>query len=126
MKKYDILVVDDSENFRDLIKDFLQKQSEVGKVLPSGSGAEAIECLKSFNPSVILMDIVMPGMNGFEASQKIRQINSEIPIIILSGYEVTDWREAVEKLGLNGFVNKVNLVSELMPVIFKSLRNKQI
>lgn len=126
MKKYDILVVDDSENFRDLIKDFLQKQPEVGKVIVSGSGSDAIELLKNFNPSVILMDIVMPGMNGFEASQKIRQINPDVPIIILSGNEATDSREAVEKLGLNGFINKVNLVSELMPVIFKSLRNKQI
>lgn len=126
MKKYDILVVDDSENFRDLIKDFLQKQSEIGKVIVSGSGSDAIELLKNFNPSVILMDIVMPGMNGFEASQKIRQINPDVPIIILSGNEATDSREAVEKLGLNGFINKVNLVSELMPVIFKSLRNKQI
>ncbi len=123
MKKYDILVVDDSEKFRDLIKDFLQKQSEVGKVITLASGAEAIAQLNNFNPSIILMDIVMPGMNGFEASQKIRQINPKALIIILSGNEATDSLEVVGRLGLNGFVNKVNIVSELMPAIFKALRN---
>ncbi|MDP2207814.1 MAG: response regulator [Bacteroidota bacterium] len=125
MEKIDILVVDDSENFRELIKDFLEQQQEVQKVTTAVSGKEAIESLEKFTPKVILMDIVMPDLNGFETSEIIRSKFPDMPIIILSGNEVTDAREMIEKLKLNGFVNKVNLVSELIPAIFKSLRKRK-
>lgn len=122
MKNISILVVDDSESFRDLITEFLNQQSEVGDVITAGSGKEAINLLDKFTPHLILMDIVMPEMNGFEASEHIRKKMPAVPIIILSGNEVTDSREVITKMGLNGFVQKVNVVSELMPAIFKSLR----
>ncbi len=124
MDKLDILVVDDSENFRELIKDFLEQQLEINKVTTAISGKEAIEILDKFRPKVILMDIVMPELNGFETSEIIRSKFPDVPIIILSGNEVTDAREMIEKLKLNGFVSKVNLVSELIPAIFKALRGR--
>jgi CheY-like chemotaxis protein len=122
MKNISILIVDDSENFRDLITEFLNQQCEVGEVSPASSGKEAIDLLEKFTPDVVLMDIVMPEMNGFEASEHIRKKMPTVPIIILSGNEVTDTREVIPKMGLNGFVQKVNVTSELMPAIFKSLR----
>ncbi len=125
MEKLDILVVDDSENFRELIKDFLEQQQEVQKVTTAVSGKEAIEHLEKFTPKVILMDIVMPDLNGFETSEIIRSKFPDMPIIILSGNEVTDAHEMIEKFKLNGFVNKINLVSELIPAIFKSLRKRK-
>lgn len=126
MEKLDILVVDDSENFRELIKDFLEQQQEVNKITTVSSGKEAVDILEKIKPKIILMDIVMPDLNGFETSEIIRSKFPEMPIIILSGNEVTDARVMIEKLKLNGFVNKVNLVSELMPAIFKSLRKRKL
>ena len=126
MKNISILIVDDSESFRDLITEFLNQQSEVGEVNTASSGKEAIDLLEKFTPNVVLMDIVMPEMNGFEASEHIRKKMPAVPIIILSGNEVTDSREVIPKMGLNGFVQKVNVVSELMPAIFKSLRKDSI
>lgn len=125
MEKIDILVVDDSEIFRELIKDFLEQQQEVRKVSVVNSGKEAIDILEKFNPKVILMDIVMPDLNGFETTEIIRNKFPDMPIIILSGNEITDARKMIEKLNLNGFVSKVNLVSELIPAIFKSLRKRK-
>jgi CheY-like chemotaxis protein len=122
MKNISILIVDDSESFRDLITEFLNQQSEVGEVYTASSGKESIDLLEKFAPNVVLMDIVMPEMNGFEASEQIRKKMPAVPIIILSGNEVTDSRDVIAKMGLNGFVQKVNVVSELMPAIFKSLR----
>jgi CheY-like chemotaxis protein len=122
MKNISILIVDDSENFRDLITEFLNQQTEVGEVKTASSGKEAINLLDKFTTDVVLMDIVMPEMNGFEASEHIRKKVPEVPIIILSGNEVTDSRDVITKMGLNGFVQKVNVISELMPAIFKSLR----
>jgi len=122
MKNISILIVDDSESFRDLITEFLNQQSEVGEVKTASSGKEAINLLETFTPDVVLMDIVMPEMNGFEASEHIRKKMPAVPIIILSGNEVTDSRDVITKIGLNGFVQKVNVISELVPAIFKSLR----
>jgi CheY-like chemotaxis protein len=122
MKNISILVVDDSESFRELIVEFLRQQNEVGEIFAASSGKGAIELLDKFTPHVVLMDIVMPDMNGFEASQLIRKKFPTLPIIVLSGNEVTDSREVISKLGLNGFIQKVNVISELMPAIFISLR----
>ncbi len=122
MNKINILVVDDSENFREIIFDFLKNQKEINDVKCVGSGPEAIEILENYSPHVILMDIVMQGMNGFEASMIVRENHPAMPIIILSGNEVTDSRAVIEKMSLNGFVNKINVVTELMPAIFKSVR----
>jgi CheY-like chemotaxis protein len=122
MQKISILVVDDSPSFRDLVTEFLKQQNEVGEILAVSSGEEAVDSLIKMTPHLILMDIVMPQMNGFEATEHIRKKLPSVPIIILSGNEVADSREIISRLGLNGFVRKVNVVSELMPAIFKSLR----
>ncbi len=122
MEKLNILVVDDSQSFREIITEFLKEQNEVGEVLTAKSGNEAIELLKKFLPNVILMDIVMPGLNGFETSEIIRKEHPLIPIIVLSGNEITDADEMVKKLNLNGYISKLNIMRELMPMIFKSIR----
>lgn len=124
MHKIDILVVDDSASYREIITEFLNEQNEVGKVVTAKSGKEAIELLKNFSPNIILIDIVMPGMNGFETAEIIRKSLPSIPIIVLSGNEITDANKMVNELNLNGFISKTNVVSELMPAIFKSLRKK--
>jgi two-component system, NarL family, response regulator DegU len=122
MKKISILVVDDSKSFRELINEFLKQQNEVGEVYTAASGDESIEVVQIHTPNIILMDIVMPGMNGFEASAEIRKNYPEMPIIILSGNEVTDSNEIIKKTGLDGYIQKVNIISDLMPAIFKALR----
>lgn len=122
MKKLNILVVDDSQSFREIITEFLSAQTEVDQVVTAKSGDEAIKLLKNFKPDVILMDIVMPGLNGFETSEIIRKDLPSIPIIVLSGNEITDANEMVKKLKLSGYINKLNIMRELMPTIFKSIR----
>lgn len=122
MAKLKILVVDDSQSFREIITEFLSAQAEIAQVVTAKSGDEAIKLIKNFTPDIILMDIVMPGLNGFETSEIIRRNFPSIPIIVLSGNEITDADEMVKKLKLNGYINKLNIMRELMPSIFKSLR----
>lgn len=79
-----VLVVDDSPTDLHLIGGMLTRNGY--KVISAVSGEEAIEKSKSEKPDLILMDIVMPGMNGFETTRKISKDpeTSVIPIIILS------------------------------------------
>ncbi|MES2217156.1 MAG: diguanylate cyclase [Pseudomonadota bacterium] len=79
-----ILVADDSKTNRALITDSLNKLGH--DVLPAKSGEEAIEIFKGNRPDLILLDVVMGGMDGFECAKRIREIDSTdwIPIIFIS------------------------------------------
>ena len=79
-----ILVVDDSPTDLHILSEMLTKNGYT--VIPAESGEEGIELAKSEKPDLILMDIVMPGMNGFEATRAIARDpeTSSIPILIIS------------------------------------------
>src|SRR5215204_5936753 len=80
-----ILVADDSKTNLKLITSSLQQLGH--DVVPATSGQQAIESFKLSRPDLIILDVVMEGMNGFECAKQIRAINPEdwIPIIFLSG-----------------------------------------
>lgn len=77
-----ILVVDDSPTELHLLREILTRNGF--SVTTASSGEESIEKLKSVKPDLILMDVVMPGMSGFEATRSITRnpLTSSIPIII--------------------------------------------
>jgi len=79
-----ILVVDDSETEREVISEFLRKNGYTP--LTAANGEEAINAAKDGKPDLILMDIVMPAMNGFEATRTISRApeTSDIPIVLVS------------------------------------------
>ena len=76
-----ILVVDDEKNIVDIIKYNLKKEGY--EVMTAGDGEEALRLNEEFKPDIILLDIMMPKLDGIRATLKIRE-NSSIPIIILS------------------------------------------
>ncbi|MEM7304218.1 MAG: response regulator [Pseudomonadota bacterium] len=79
-----ILIIDDSPTERHYLKSLL---SEVGhNISTAESGEEGIEKAKSSKPDLILMDVVMPGMNGFQATRSLSQApeTSEIPVVMVS------------------------------------------
>ena len=89
-----ILVVDDEPRMRKLVRDFLSKDGYF--VLEAGDGEEALEMfLKMKDISLIIMDVMMPKMNGYEAAEEIRKL-SEVPIIMLTA-------KSEEKDELKGF-----------------------
>src|SRR6185503_11161650 len=84
MSKQSILVVDDDKNTRDYLAAFLGSSGYVVECL--GSGDETIERLASgYSPSVILLDVMLPGKDGIEVLANVKALYAKIPIIILSG-----------------------------------------
>src|SRR3990172_11297373 len=84
MSKKSILVVDDDKDTRDYLAAFLTSRGHSVESL--GSGDEAIERLASgYSPSMILLDIVLPGKDGIEVLSNVKTIYPSIPIVILSG-----------------------------------------
>lgn len=106
-----ILVVDDEELIRDVIKDY--SINEGYEVDEASNGDEAIECVSNNNYDVIIMDIMMPHMDGYQAVREIKKIKN-IPVIMLSArVEEYDKLQGFE-LGIDDYVTKPFSPKELI------------
>lgn len=99
-----VLVVDDNKFNMVIAKDFLEDWG--CKTLEAYNGIEALEVLKSESVDIVLMDIQMPEMDGYETSRIIRQTNPSLPIIALTADVVGDVIKRVYASGMNGFISK--------------------
>ncbi len=100
-----VLVVEDDNTSAFFLKTILQKNNI--EVIRVASGEEAVEQCKT-NPGidVILMDMKMPGMNGYEATRRIREFNSDLPIIAQTAYALAGDREKAIEAGCSEYVAK--------------------
>ncbi len=81
MDKKKILIVDDDENIAELISLYLVKECFDTEI--AANGEEALEKFKTYQPQLVLLDIMLPGMDGYDVCREIRK-NSDVPIIMLS------------------------------------------
>ena len=109
--KYHILVVDDDDRIRELVKEYL---NENGFIVSTGNSAEeAKNKLGYFKYDLIVLDVMMPGQNGFELTKEIKK-NSNIPIILLTAKgEVENRIEGLE-LGADDYLGKPFEPKELL------------
>jgi len=111
-----LLLIDDDEMSRDLIKTRLDRLGYV--VITAGNGREGVETARTVSPDVILMDLCMPGMDGFEATKLIKSdpATAHIPIVALTALNTnTDVGHAV-RVGFDSYATK--------PVDLNSLYSK--
>ncbi|MFC2114586.1 PAS domain S-box protein [Bacteroidota bacterium] len=88
------------------------------KIIWAKDGYSAIEyCKKNENIDMIMMDIRMPGINGYTATQKIREFNSDIPIIAQTAYALSDDKDKAIEAGCNAYLSKPINIDELKRVI---------
>lgn len=99
-----VLVVDDQNGVRRLLEELFKKEGY--EVSVAADGVESIEKVKSSPPDLILMDMKMPNMNGLEASQEIKKIDSHIPIIMMTAYGETDVAQRALELGVRKYITK--------------------
>lgn len=114
-----ILIVDDSETNRYVLHKFIQKYNDSFHVIEAKNGIEAVELFKQHSENIVMifMDLIMPCMNGYVASSKIREISNIIPIYALTGVV---YEESIKKClehGINGSIEKPIKVSNLYNII---------
>ncbi|NJN87403.1 MAG: response regulator [Leptolyngbyaceae cyanobacterium SL_7_1] len=119
-----ILVVDDLTDNLFLLQTVLE--AEGYEVDTADNGRSAIEKVESSPPDLILMDVMMPGMNGYEATQRIRQ-NQAIPFIPILLVTAHEEAEAIQglALGANDFIRKPIEFDKLLSRIEAFLRFRQ-
>ena len=105
-KKIRVLLVDDHTILRDGIKSILQHVEGVEVIGGLSSGEEAVSGFESYKPDVILMDILMKGMTGLEATRWIKEQNSAIKIIIITSEIKKEYVSTGIKCGIDGYLPK--------------------
>ena len=122
-KKAKILVVDDIQDNRELIiKNFEKTMIEV---ISANDGYEAIEMLKSHKPDLVLMDIRMPNMDGYEAAMIIKEI-SDTPIVALTASVMQNSKEMIKNKNFDGYLRKPVLRRNLYLELSKFLAFDEI
>ena len=116
VKELKVLVADDNERFRKIIGQFLAMQKEIKTVQEAIDGIDAVNKVKSFDPDLLLMDVQMPNMNGFDAFQEIKKETS-IPVIFISIFDSNGFKTKSQELGADAYIEKKNIVENLLPAI---------
>ena len=117
MNKIKILIVDDHTVLRDGIRALLSLHDDIEIVGEAAEGKEAIEKVRELSPDVVIMDIAMPGMDGLEATRRIRKKNRDVKVLILSQYDNREYILSCIKAGTSGYLPKRALGSELVSAI---------
>ena len=121
-EKFSILFVEDEKDFVYIIKTFL---SDIfAHVSVAYDGAEGLELYKSGKYDVVVTDITMPVMSGFEMSEKIKQIDPKQKIIALSAHKEDDWIVKAKEIGIDLYLYKPVGVDELLEGLEKVITSK--
>ena len=101
-----ILVVDDELDFLKLMK--MRLEANDYEVITAANGKEALDLIKFRKPDAVLLDILMPGMDGLQVLKIIRKHDKDLPVFMVTAFSNIERFEAANKLGASGFIVKSN------------------
>jgi two-component system, cell cycle response regulator DivK len=116
-----ILVVDDYQDAREMYAEYLQFSGF--RVAEARNGNEAVEQAFALKPDLILMDLSLPGMDGWEATRRLKADDStrHIPIVALTGHALAGASDGAKKAGCDSFVTKPCLPDDLVVEVRRML-----
>jgi DNA-binding NarL/FixJ family response regulator len=120
-----ILVVEDSRPFRSFITSFLREQPGWGLVGEVSDGVAAVVAAQTLRPTLVLMDIGLPTLNGLEAARQIRQIVPTTKVVFLTQETDSDVAKEAFNVGACGYVLKQQAGTELLPALAAALQGER-
>jgi DNA-binding NarL/FixJ family response regulator len=112
-----ILLVDDSPDFLSTVRRYLTNLRIYTIIGTAQSGEEAVRLAGELHPDLVVMDLVMPGIGGLQATQKIKAAYPEMRVIILTLHNMGEYRSAAVDSGADGFVPKSDVFAHLPALI---------
>lgn len=125
MSKLRVLVADDHHIIRRGVSAILEALDDIEVCGEAGTGRDAVEAAVQLKPDVIIMDIAMPDMNGLEATQRIRKLQPEIEILILTAYQSEELARNVLSSGARGYILKSDLSDTLSVAVREVGRHRE-
>ncbi len=108
-----ILVADDHTAFRRSLSEFLRSQAGIKVVSEAANGKEAVEQAARLQPDLVLMDVSMPTMSGYDATRIIKDRHPGTRVVILSSHSGEVYRSAARESNADGFIEKNAMKSAL-------------
>lgn len=124
MKKVKILVVDDEHLIRWSLEQNLKKQGY--EVLTAGSGEDALRIIREDPPELVLLDIQLPGISGLEVLEKIKELDEDIIVIMVTAHGGLETAVTAMRIGAYDYLNKPFNLDEMAIVIRKALETSEL
>jgi DNA-binding NarL/FixJ family response regulator len=114
-----VLIVDDHETFRGFARSILEEEGfEV--VGEAGTGASGVTAVESLRPDLVVLDVQLPDVMGFDLARRLRDGGYEGPIILTSSREASSYGDQIETSGAIGFIPKGELSGEAVRALLGS------
>lgn len=122
-EKLIVLIAEDNESNYKLFESVLKKEY---RLIHAWDGKEAVQLFKEHNPHIVLMDINMPNMNGYEATQKIREISPDIPVMAITAFAYAEDEQRILDSGFDSYTAKPIQAEKLRMQIIDLLKKRFI
>jgi CheY-like chemotaxis protein len=119
MNRLKVLLVDDNLEFLEVAAEFLSGQAAIELVGMAQSGRSGVEMVAQTSPDLVIMDLAMPGMNGLEATRRIKAQPSPPHVIIVTMYDGPEVFSLAHDAGADDFITKSDFGDSLLSVAFK-------
>ena len=119
-----VLIVDDDAEMLASLKEGLDRYRETFAVVTAESGEKAVDLLGRQPVSILITDLKMPGMDGFELLSHVMEGYPDIPVIIMTGYSTPEMKRMAQRGGAVGYISKPFLVEKLARKIIVTLRQE--
>ena len=112
-----VLVVDDHRSFADMLSAALDTVAGLTCVATAGTAAEGIALADRFKPSIVIMDIQMPGQDGLIATRRIREVAPDTLIVVVTAHRDPQWIARAAQAGASAFIPKTGSLPEMLDVL---------
>ncbi len=120
-----VLLIEDSSFFSQLFKETLQSNIPSVDVIEAKDSEEAFKKMESSPPDLIFVDIKLPGENGLHLTKKLKSKYPDIPVVILTSYDLPEYREAAAASGATLFLSKGSTSKQHILKVVESILPKQ-
>ena len=120
-----ILIVDDSDDFRAMIKEYLRRQDLGLEIFEASTGEMGVAKASCVRPDVVLMDINLPHSSGLKAMKHIKEDHPECAVIILTMFEVEVFKQEARRSEATDFIGKSEINERLIPAIKQCLKARE-
>jgi DNA-binding NarL/FixJ family response regulator len=115
-----VLVVDDHPAFREALTSALEMIEEIEVAGEAGGGIDACREAEQISPDVVLMDLSMPDLSGFDAMERIHERDPELPVVILTANADPGVEAEARRAGASGFVAKGTTLDDIVIVLHEA------